>query len=273
MISAELDLLRTQLLEAVVDPAVEPWEIPAMAGLIQRLSPDDPVLAAVAAPDPTPDLAALAAETLDQILAIDEDDDESESWDALCMLDELCAAATFLGLAEVVRPFAAQASACIRAFPEAWAVHGEVAQALLSERAPLAGDPALLLWQAVRDSADDVNVAEDEEGAPLLVRLDLGVDQVFFLRDFAPVLLAASGNLPEDLPHATLAAGPGWELALTVDDQDGPIVLLAGIEGQFSRNGLALVSEAVPDGQRCPAQPGDWVVTLDNRRVSFRIAP
>lgn len=275
----ELQLLRDQLAQALADPDGEAWEIAALAGLIARLAPGDEALAAVRARlDPALGgaLAEAAEAACDRLLAVDEDEDPSESWDALSALDELGAAAAFLGQGPRLAPPLAQAAAAARAFPEIWACHADAATAVLRDRAPLQGDPAWPLWAAVEASRWGLPADEDEEGASGEARIRVGLDALIRLselRDPARPRLAAADALPTDPPWTGLARGPGWELALTEDEEGAPILLLSGAQGTFSRDGAPAQPSPSPEGLRFAAVPGAWEGVVAGRALRFRIAP
>lgn len=141
----EIKLLRAQLNEARDD--ADPIEIAALSGLLARLEPDAHL------PGVTLDVADLqdaAVDALDTMHRIEEDDDPAESWDALCALDELCAAATFTGHPQALMPFVEAATRLIRAFPEPWFTHAALATELIENRSPTPQDPGSLLWAAVK---------------------------------------------------------------------------------------------------------------------------
>lgn len=148
--SEEAALLRTQIAQAQAETPLDCGELASLAGLLQRLCPTDSLLVTLAwVRDVGLRFEEPANEALAVLAAIEEDDDASESWDALCALDELSAAATFVGRPEVVADVIGAAARLIRAFPEPWAVHGPQATELLQARAPLRSDPAWRLWAAV----------------------------------------------------------------------------------------------------------------------------
>lgn len=270
-------LLRSQLLQALAGQA-EPLELAILGGLLRRLSPDDPLLAQLTDLGPgralREALRAHLSQALQALEEIDEQDDPALSWDALSALDELCAAAAFLGQAAVVAEVVQDAAATVRAFPEAWAPHADVAGAWL-EQSP-AGDPARPLWAAVEAAAHGLD-ADGEGQAPADLRLLADLDVVFplFGRPAPERRAAAAGSLAEDSPWTRLAHGEGWELALTTDPQDQPILLLAGEAPPaplaFAHEGRAVALLPGLEGPWCPAAPGAWQVTLGERRLAFRV--
>ena len=272
----EAALLRAQLEEATAADA-HPLERAALAGLLQRLAPDDPLLSATrGGPDAGAALDEDVEDALDQLLAVDEDDDSAESWDALCALDELCAAATFLGHPDRIAAAVDEACRLVRAFPEPWAAHADAAAELLRDRAPRPGDPAAALWAAVEASQWPAGVAPraDEDGAPLGARRRLGLDVVVSLMAFrqrVPIRLAAAGALPEEPAWLGLGRGTGWEVALTEGDTGEPVLLLSSAEGRLSRDGEAVAATPGPDGLVCAATPGEWTISVGDETLDFRI--
>ena len=271
-------LLRAQLVQALASGA-EPLELAILGGLLRRIDPKDPLLGqlgALPADRTLPGaLTALLSQALQAVEAVDEDDDPAFSWDALCAVDELCAAAAFLGIAEEEVAEAVQdAASLVRAFPEAWAPHADAASAWL-EDAP-AADPSRPLWAAVE--AATWGLEPDAEGqAPVDLRLQAGLDEVIplFGRPQPELRAAAAEPIEEDGPWTRLAHGEGWELALTTDPSDQPILLLAGEAPPAPiaviHEGRAVKLEPGPEGLWCPAAPGAWQVTLGDRRLSFRV--
>lgn len=270
-------LLRSQLLQALAGQA-EPLELAILGGLLRRLSPGDPLLAQLADLGPSPArvsaLRAHLSQALQALEEIDEDDDPALSWDALAALDELCAAAAFLGRADLVAEAVQDAAALVRAFPEAWAPHADAASGWLEDAPP--GDPARALWTAVE--AASRGLAPDAEGqAPADLRMQAGVDVVvpLFGRRSAELRAAAAAPLAEEGPWTRLAHGEGWELALTTDPSDQPILLLAGevlpARITVAHEGQAIALQPGPEGQWCPASPGAWQVTLGDRHLTFRV--
>lgn len=271
-------LLRAQLVQALASGA-EPLELAILGGLLRRIEPKDPLLGqlgALPADRTLPGaLTALLSQARQALEAVDEDDDPAFSWDALCALDELCAAAAFLGIAEEEVAEAVQdAAALVRAFPEAWAPHADAASGWLEDAPP--GDPSRPLWAAVE--AATWGLEPDAEGqAPADLRLQAGLDEVFplFGRSQAEQRAAAAAPIEEEGPWTRLAHGEGWELALTTDPSDRPILLLAAEAPpaplHFEHEGRDVALLRGPEGPWCPAAPGAWRVTVGARILSFRI--
>lgn len=272
MRSREAALLRAQLAEARAEG--DPGEVASLCGLLARLEPEDPALPSLRAGNSALELARDADLALDRLLAVEEGEDSSLSWDALCALDELCAAAAFLGRTGEVAIAVGEASRAVRAFPEIWVLHADAAAELLRDRPPRPGDPALGLWAAVEASrwSEGVQPHVKDEGASPEVRIAAGADVVISLVRFSgQERLAAADELPLDPPWTGLARGEGWELALTVDEAGAPALLLCGAEGRFLRDGEDVGAVRNPDGCRCAVAPGAWSVLVAGRAVSFRL--
>ena len=272
----EAALLEAQLREAMAETAADPVELAALAGLLNRLAPDAPLLETVRAlVEAGLDLRAPAEDALDALLAVEEDDDPAESWDALAALDELCAAATFAGDPGQLTEAAEEGARAVRAFPEPWGVHAEAAAALLSGRAPLPGDPAARLWAAVEASrwTEGVAAQDEDDGASGFARIAAGLDVVVSLATmWGAARLAAAGPLPQDPRWRSLARGAGWELALTEDEQGRPALLLS-CDGAFSRDGAQVPATRTPEGWSAPAALGAWTVAVGGEVVEIRIEP
>lgn len=270
-------LLRSQLLQALAGQA-DPLELCTLGGLLGRAAPQDPLLGRLADLRPGPallqSLQAHLAQAAQAFEAVDEEDDPALSWDALSALDEVCAAAAFLGRADLVAEAVQDAAALVGAFPEAWAPHADAASGWLEDAPP--GDPARALWAAVEAAAQGLD-AEVEGRAPEDLRLQAGLDVVIsrFGRPPTELRSSADGALAPDGPWTRLARGEGWELALTTDPDDRPILLLAGevlpAPRSFVHDGQAVALQPGPEGEWCAAAPGAWQVTLGTRRLAFRV--
>lgn len=273
----EAELLRAQLIEARAETEIDPIEIAALSGLLARLDPDDPTLhqrAEVA----DAALQDAAEDALDTLMAGDEDDDPAETWDALCALDELSAAATFLRRPGLILPFVEAAARSVRAFPEPWSAHADAATELLRDRTPLPPDPARILWAAVEASRWRDGVVPAGLGAPDAAKRRLNLSVIRSLRQvFATEELrlnaADEHALPEEPPWSTLGKGEVWELALTVDSAGAPVLWLFGAEGRFERDGIEQAPTRDDGGLRCPAEPGEWTVRVHDEVLRFRIDP
>jgi len=271
-------MLRDQLADARAEWArgeAGALEVAVLAGLLARARPDDDALSGWTLDVPVDALKEAAEEAADGVMAVDEDDDPAESWDALCSLDEVCAASLWLRRPAAAGPAVEQVLGVLRAFPEPWRLHAARATELLRTQPPAASDPARLLWAAVEASTWEEHRRDTEPGAPLSVKERLGLPVVVSLAPIsAETRLAAASALPDAPPWTTLAQESGWELAVTVDERGVPVLLLAG-EGlaTFHLGGVSVEPVATPDGLVCPATPGDWRVEVGARTVAFRLAP
>lgn len=154
MMHQEITTLRTQLTEVLSEP--HGYEHAVLAGLLYRLAPDDPRISLVdrGLTDPVvPTIAKAAERGLALIEGVEEEDDPALSWNALCALDEACAASWLVASPALVEEAVADAVALVRAFPTAFACHAVSASGVLADRRPRPGDPALSLWAAVEASA------------------------------------------------------------------------------------------------------------------------
>ena len=272
MLHDELTSLGAQLQEAL--RGGDPLALARLAGRLHRAEPDAPALldARAALTRAPPDLSAAALDALSCLEAADEHDDLEQTWGVLCSFDALLAAATFLGDDEAVRAVVDEAARLIRAFPEPWRPHAEAATALLRDHPPAEGDPAWTLWSTVE--ASRWALAVDDAGMPARTRFELGF--WVSLVDWGgqnPVRLAAAGVLREAPPWLTLRQGPGWEIALTRDDDGAPVVLCSDPEASASVDGVPLKRTMTPVGARFPATPGAWSVTHSGGTTRFGVDP
>lgn len=265
--------LRAQLQSAIESGEAEPLELAALAGLLERRTPDEPLLTEVRDLEVSDGQLFDALDAAaDDVLEADEDDDPDERFQALVALDELCAAATFLDRAGPITPLVEQVVGFVRAFPEIWRPHAREATSILQDAPPRPLDPARALWAAVEASRFDV--PRSHQGAEARTLEALGLPFVLSIASVVgPQRLAASTDLPPEPPWRTLDRGPGWELALTTDDDHRAVLLLAGTSGTFERDGAPIVSRDAPEGTICPANPGRWRVRLAERDLRFELLP
>lgn len=272
MLHDALTPLRAQLHEAL--RGGDALELARIAGLVHRLAPDEPALedarAALGhAPTPLADAASAAAARVE---AADDGDDEDQTWAALCALDEVLAAASWLGQVEALRALVDDAARLIRAFPEPWRPHADAATALLSDQPPPHGDPAWTLWTAVEASRWELPL--DAAGMPSRTRFELGF--WVSLGDWGSEnqgRLAAAGALREAPPWLTLAQGPGWEIALTHDDDGAPALLCGDPAATARRDGVEVTPTVTPVGARFPARDGAWTFTHSGGTTTLRLDP
>lgn len=272
MTTDALSALRAQLREAL--RGEDPLELARVAGLLHRIAPDDPSLddalnVLTQAPLPLGD-AAIAA--LARVEEADEDDDPEQTWGALCALDEVLAAATLLGAAEACRPLTEEAVRHIRAFPEPWRPHADAATALLRDEPPPQGDPAWALWAAVEGSRWELPL--DDAGMPARTRFELGfwVSLGVWGSENRRQLAAAEPLRPAP-PWEPLAQGPGWEIALTHDDTDNPVLLCSDPAATARRDGAEVTPTVTPVGASFLAKDGDWIITHSGGTTRLRLDP
>lgn len=272
------DLLREQLLAArdeLERGEGEALEVAMLAGMLARVQPDDESLRGLSIVVDDAQLRAAAFEAADVVLEVDEDDDPAESWDALSSLDEVCAAATWLGRPARVDPAVDEVVGVLRAFPQAWRAHAPAATEVLRSQRPAQSDPARRLWASVEASAWRTDDADDDAEAPLAIKERLGIPIVidlvpFFARQHR---LAAADELPEEPPWKTLAREAGWELALTVDDDERPALLFVGEEpATFELEGAVQKARKIPEGLSCEVRAGAWRVRVGSREITFTVA-
>jgi hypothetical protein len=268
----ELTSLRAELHEA--QQRGDLGALARLAGLIHRASPDDPALieARDALTGAPLHLLDDAHDALARLESAEEDDDTEQTWGVLCGLDTILAAATLLGVAASFRGVTEDAARLIRAFPEPWRPHAEAATALLRDHPPAEGDPAWTLWSTVEASRWELPL--DDAGMPAQTRFVLG----FWVslgdwRAQNPVTLAAAEALREAPPWLTLAQGPGWEIALTQDEDGEAVVLCSDPEATASVDGVAFGGTITPVGVRFRAISGAWTVTHRGGTAQFGVDP
>jgi len=112
------------------------------------------------------------------------------------------------------------------------------------------------------------------------LKIRLGIPVVI---PFAPYLerqqrMAASETLPQAVLWTSLGRGEGWELALTLGDDESPILLVAGDEAQgdsgliFECDGERVSATLTPEGSICQARAGQWVVRIGESRLEFEVS-
>lgn len=245
-------------------------EAACLAGLIQRLGQ---------APErfdvPVERLEAALVDAVDACIGCTADDPPEHSWDCLAALDELCAAATWLGHADRMRALVEEAAGFVRADPDTWRVHADAAAGLLRAEPPLPVDPAGALWRAVEASARALLSADEHGEAPLALKQQLGLPVVV---DLLPYLqhgrrrAAAEALDLVDVPSRLLAAGEAWQLYLTVGTDGAPRLVLLGAQAEAHRDGDPVLLEPDPDeGVGCPALAGTWTIRVGEQQVCFAL--
>lgn len=270
MKSEEIDLLSGQLDEALAEHLPEgEYELASLAGLLARLDPQNPRLRRVdeRLSDEVLSQILQAAETgREMVEAIEEDDDPALSWNALCAIDEACAAATFVARPALAEASAHQAARWVRAFPEPFRAHADAAARILLERPPLRGDPAAELWTEVEWS----RVARPETpglspGILALVRP---------VRVPLPELRAAAASEDLEPLWQELARGQGYTLALSEDEHRERILLLDGAppeEVEATHGGEPVEPRRFLDALAWTARPGSWSFTIRGRTYHFEL--
>lgn len=278
MTQSDRDLLREQLLEALDDEASV--EALALAALLARLEPGDPLVAQALAAAPSPgELDGPIDAALDALLGFDPEDGPELGWDALCLADELAAALHLAGDARTAG-FLEAAIGAISAFPEDWAAHADAAGELLRRGAVPPDEPAAVLWAAVEACRYGLE-PEAERELPWETLRALGLPVVIPIgawraRVGADRLAADAGVLSPPPPWDTVARGEGWELALTDAPDGAPILLLTGpraAAAELARDGAPVATADDPEGRTCPALPGRWTLQVDGQARAFEIAP
>jgi hypothetical protein len=279
----EPDTLSEQLGAALSGAASDPYDAidaAALAGLRARLGESDELqrVAAQLVVD-TALLAQAAEDAAEAFGRVGEDDGEEVAWDRLCLMDEVCAAAWWLGKPAVVAPWADRTTRVVRGFPEVWAPLAESASRLLVTSAPARNDPALALWRAVEVAIVPVTDALDDDVPELAMydirsSLGLGSVRVVRLSDYAARELHAASGLPPRPPWERLGAGPEWEVVLTWDGAGQTVILVAtegGAAPTFEREGKPVTPLQVFGGWQVAAEPGAWRVVVAGAQVAFSV--
>lgn len=270
MKSEEIDLLNGQLDEALAEePVAGEFELASLAGLLARLDPDNPRLRLVDGrlSDIVLRQIIKAAETgREMVEAIEEDDDPALSWNALCAMDEACAAAAFVARPALAEEEARQAARWVRAFPEPFQAHADAAARVLLERPPLEGDPAVELWTEVEWSR--VPRTETEGLSPGILAL------VRPVRVPLPELRAAAASENLMPLWQELARGQGYTLALSEDNQRERVLLVDGAlpeEVQAVHGDEPVAPRRFLDALAWAARPGRWSFTIRGRTFRFEV--
>ena len=295
--------LEAQLEAVRRHPAADPLELCILAGLLAR-HPAPPALPEPPALSPER-LAAEAQRLADAVIDVDFTDlsdaptnsthsdhpdhsDHSDhpdhsapsssdlvAFDRLAALDELCAAATWVGLPHAVAGPTEDVVAVLQAFPEDWSALSPLASTLLERCPPAPTDPALALWQALEATALPVHAdAADSPGAPSAVRIAAGLDVVVSLADFrSPLRRAAAGAIPAPGSFRTLRDAPEAAVGLEADQDVVWLVVQTppGTSASVSCNGEAVPLTAHLGAHRCRVQDGDWQVVHGDTTTTFRL--
>ncbi len=177
----------------------------------------------------------------------------------------------------------------VRAFPEEWVRHSELASAVLEGLPPLQGDPAWRLWAAIEAAPELMSsLGEEPVGTvPMQALASAGLAVVVSLaawRKENPVRFAAA-VLPPPRPYTPLIQEPLFELALARGEAGAQAP-----EGNAAPNDVLLVlsgstGELVRDGERvalirlgsqhmvCAATAGRWRLVVGDQAWEFELAP
>jgi hypothetical protein len=177
----------------------------------------------------------------------------------------------------------------VRAFPEGWVHHSELASAVLEGLPPLQGDPAWRLWAAI-EAAPELMSSLGEEPAgvvPMQALVSAGLAVVVSLaawRKENPVRFAAA-VLPPPRPYTPLVQEPLFELALARGAElvqasgensvpDDLLLVLSGSTGELFRDGervawINLGSQHLV----CAATPGRWRLVVGDQAWAFELEP
>lgn len=278
----EIQLLTTQLSASLQETPIDRLEVAGLAGLLDRIAPDHGLLSGLDRsldPGVRADLESGAQRLSEAVEDCDEDTDPAVSWDRLCALDELCAAAHWLGAAELAVRHIEEIQYTLSAFPETWAAHAPAASVLLQRRTPRTGDPARLLWQTVESAALGFQAdTANEAGAPSRLRIEVGVDVVIELGTFrAAARRAASAELPEPAPWESLRDAADWSAGITAEDGAVWLVVQADIgvgsaPVSVTRDGETVSLAAHAGAWRCRVEPGGWRLAGGDTVVAFTLA-
>lgn len=279
-------LLTLQLAAALAGADADPLdaiEAAGLAGLRARAGVQDPLQVTARRLQADPQVLAEAAEDAAQAFAaVEEEDGPDVGWDRLCHLDELCAAAWWLGQVEVVVPSVSLALGVLHGFPEAWAPLAPAASRLLAASPPAPDDPALALWRAVEVAALPAPSEADEpsdlvlDDALLALGLRARGAPRLSLASVEPPHLLADGGAPPRPPWELIAAGEGWELVLTWGDRREPVILLVNDSDhppEVTHDGAEVGARACPDGWVWPARAGAWEMRWDAEHARFELVP
>jgi len=223
----------------------------------------------------------LVESVVEGVALVDDDMDDDETAQPLLELDELCAAATWVGCEDAVRAGVDLAARTIEAFPEPWQSLSGFASRVLESAPPRPGDPMTQVWSAVEiaELGATEGRARDEraepESLPFDLLLRLGLVRSIAIGEFSGLSLAASEAVPDEPTWIRVAHGRGWELALTEDEEGAPIIVVAASEQLdqpvFQRDGEAVEPSQIGAEFRCPAVAGAWSITIAEKTVEFEI--
>lgn len=296
----ERRLLEEQLEQALAEVSAgalptEPIEIATLGGLLQRelsgtaadtgarLLLDRALEHVGLARQALSELVAAAGVTglLDDLTSISESDEPAQRADVLFELDEFLAAAWFCSYAAPELDEAADwVVRTIHATPELFVDLSGMATAVLSRHPELDPPSARMIWQAVEATRFYVEEGPRSLPACSRARTALGLDNIVSVHAFKPppALRAADDALPSAPPWQTLERTDEWELALTLDESDQPIVLLSSINAELPLRVLRDEREVAVHCPRrgvrtWPAVPGSYGVLIGEEQHSFEVEP
>ena len=267
-------LLEQQLHDALEDAQAgraPAFEVALLAGLRERLPGDAPILASVESwiegegadrlADELPRIQV--APRAEALLDSPSEDADDERVDALLAFDELCAGLTFCGASRRCEPAAHLVARSVRAHPQPWATLSNLASRILQHAAPVADDPAGIVWRAV-EAAERLWQQSAAETAEVAQIASIPRER----------RLAASTRDPKVITiplgeHAHLTfveSVEGAELLVHLDDHATTIAA--------QRDGQSVVFLPVSDRPgtwRCPADTGLYVLFLNGIPFPFNL--
>lgn len=236
--------------------------VAGLAGLLKRVGATAPVLRDVQQHRAAlvEDLDGFDVDALvDRLVELDEGSEPDEVDDVLFALDEVGAAAWFLGRAASVSLAFDVAERTVAAFPEPFAGRADLATAVLTVAPPLPGDPAGALWRAVEAAGGEDRAAGAGGG-------DVAGWSVRAVRALAgdparPPWCAVGGGRGVDV--ALTAVVGRLHVAVTVDGPDEPVAR-CGADDVTLRRGPTGIWLA-------RAEIGVWEVRCAWTRVRFEL--
>lgn len=218
---------------------------------------------------------------IENLTSMDEEDEPEQRADALFELDEFFVGAWFCGFdAPELAEAADWTIRMIQGFPELFIDLSELATSILSRYPGIEPFPARMIWQAVESAAFV------EEREPLSVpacsaaRVALGLSILVKL-DGVKALRVPRANadlLPAPPPWQTIDRGNGWELALTVDDTDEPILLFQSFHPELPlrvlRDSREIELQLAHEGVRTwRAAPGLYLLQIADEQRTVEVEP
>lgn len=296
--TGQVRMLSEQLTAALAEVAAtetsagegEPFEVAVLAGLLSRCdaNSDDrakgiaPLLAKArqfcAAYEPASILPdeSLFAELVDRFTSVEVDAEEAELQELLLDLDEVCAGVWFLDAAPAYLPMVEAIAATIRAYPEPFRSLSPWASRLLSQAPPPPSDPALLVLRAVEASV----FPDAPEAPPLCIHAASRLEVLpryssSQLRSQAAAAAQyfSSTTLKPEREVTELTRGRDFEVGVTVDPQQGPILLIrCATLPTLARKDIPIILEPLaPTLYAAPAEPGLYILEVAGERIGFEV--